>query len=153
MAVYTNLPVYEETYQLLLQLVTFSRQMQRDFRYTIGEKLQQTMVDIIVLIFKANKAVAKAVHIAEARERLVEAQVMMRVLNDTRQLSDKQYVQLVERSTSVSKQLASWERSAEKKESGVGEAGHRKAVPWSECRSVKAAGSVPLVNSDSLPAM
>lgn len=115
MAIYTNLPVYEETYQLLLQLVTFSRQMQRDFRYTIGEKLQQTMVDIIVLIFKANKAVAKAVHIAEARERLVEAQVMMRVLNDTRQLSDKQYVQLVERSTSVSKQLASWERSAEKR--------------------------------------
>lgn len=55
---------------------------------------------------------AKAAHIAEARERLVEAQVMMRVLNDTRQLSDKQYVQLVERSTSVSKQLASWERSA-----------------------------------------
>lgn len=115
MAIYTNLPVYEETYQLLLQLVTFSRQMQRDFRYTIGEKLQQTMVDIIVLIFKANKAVAKAVHIAEARERLVEAQVMMRVLNDTRQLSDKQYVQLVERSISVSKQLASWERSAEKR--------------------------------------
>lgn len=113
MAIYTNLPVYEETYQLLLQLVTFSRQMQRDFRYTIGEKLQQTMVDIIVLIFKANKAAAKAAHIAEARERLVEAQVMMRVLNDTRQLSDKQYVQLVERSTSVSKQLASWERSAE----------------------------------------
>lgn len=113
MAIYTNLPVYEETYQLLLQLVTFSRQMQRDFRYTIGEKLQQTMVDIIVLIFKANKAIAKSTHIAEARERLVEAQVMMRVLNDTRQLSDKQYVQLVERSTSVSKQLASWERSAE----------------------------------------
>lgn len=153
MAIYTNLPVYEETYQLLLQLVTFSRQMQRDFRYTIGEKLQQTMVDIIVLIFKANKVEAKTIHIAEARERLVEAQVMMRVLNDTRQLSDKQYVQLMERSTSVSKQLASWERSAEKKESGVGEAGHRKAVPRSECRSVKAAGSVPLVNSDSLPAM
>lgn len=55
MAIYTNLPVYEETNQLLLQLVTFSRQMQRDFRYTIGEKLQQTMIDIIVLIFKATK--------------------------------------------------------------------------------------------------
>ena len=115
MAIYTNLPVYEETYQLLLQLVMFSRQMQRDFRYTIGEKLQETVVDIIVLIFKANKTDDKAVHIAEARERLVEAQVMMRVLNDTRQLSDKQYTQLMERSVSISKQLASWERAAEKK--------------------------------------
>lgn len=115
MAIYTNLPVYEETYQLLLQLVTFNRQLHRDFRYTLGEKLLQTVIDIIVLIFKANKVVEKTPLIAEARERLVEAQVMMRVLNDTRQLSDKQYVQLVERSTSVSKQLASWERSAEKK--------------------------------------
>lgn len=111
-AIYTNLPVYEECYQLLLQLVTFSRQMQRDFRYTLGEKLQQTVVDIIVLIFKANKTEQKTTHIADAREKLVEAQVMMRVLNDIRQLSDKQYVQLVERTTSVSKQLASWERSS-----------------------------------------
>lgn len=112
MAIYTNLPVYEECYQLLLQLVTFSRQMQRDFRYTLGEKLQQTVVEIIVLIFKANKVELKTPHIAKAREKLVEAQVMMRVLNDIRQLSDKQYVQLVERTTSVSKQLASWERSS-----------------------------------------
>lgn len=123
MAIYTNLPVYEECYQLLLQLVAFSRQMQRDFRYTVGEKLQQTVIDIIVLIFKANKAVQKTDIISEARERLVEVQVMMRVLNDTRQLSDKQYVLLVERATSVSKQLASWERSLgekEKKQSGRG---------------------------------
>ncbi len=112
MAIYTNLPVYEECYQLLLQLVTFSRQMQRDFRYTLGEKLQQTVVEIIVLIFKANKVEQKRQHIADAREKLVEAQVMMRVLNDIRQFSDKQYVQLVERTTSVSKQLASWERSS-----------------------------------------
>lgn len=111
MAIYTNLPVYEECYQLLLQLVTFSRQMQRDFRYTIGEKLQQTVIDIIVLIFKANKTEQKTHHIADAREKLVEAQVMIRILNDTRQLSDKQYVLLVERTTSVSKQLASWERA------------------------------------------
>lgn len=111
-AIYTNLPVYEECYQLLLQLVTFSRQMQRDFRYTIGEKLQQTVVEIIVLIFKANKVEQKRQHIADAREKLVEAQVMMRVLNDIRQFSDKQYVQLVERTTSVSKQLASWEHSS-----------------------------------------
>ena len=111
MAIYTNLPVYEECYQLLLQLVTFSRQMQRDFRYTIGEKLQQTVVDIIVLIFKANKAEQKTRYISDAREKLVEAQVMIRVLNDTRQLSDKQYVLLVERTTSVSKQLAAWERA------------------------------------------
>lgn len=112
MAIYTNLPVYEECYQLLLQLVTFSRQMQRDFRYTLGEKLQQTVVEIIVLIFKANKVEQKRQHIADARDKLVEAQVMMRVLNDIRQFSDKQYVQLVERTTSVSKQLASWEHSS-----------------------------------------
>ena len=115
MAIYTNLPVYEETYQLLLLLVEFGRQMQRDFRYTIGEKLQEKVVDIIVLIFKANKAESKAMYIGEARERLVEVQVMMRVLNDTRQISDKQYVQLIERTTSISKQLASWERSVAKK--------------------------------------
>ena len=110
MAIYTNLPVYEDSYQLLLNLVNFSRNMQRDFRYTMGEQVKNTIMEMMVLIFKANKAKNKTEHIALAREKLAEIQIVIRLLNEFKQLSDKQFIALVEKTASISKQLASWEK-------------------------------------------
>lgn len=110
MAIYTNLPVYEDSYQLLLSLVNFSRNMQRDFRYTMGEQVKNKVVEMMVLIFKANKARNKTEHIALAREKLAEIQIVIRLLNELRQLSDKQFTSLVERTAGISKQLTSWEK-------------------------------------------
>lgn len=112
MAIYTNLPVYEECYQLLLSAVNYTRNIQRDLRYTLGEQLKQNIVDILVLIFKANKTKDKAGHIASAREKLVEVQVITRILNDLKQISDRQYVILAEKTTSISKQFVAWEKYA-----------------------------------------
>ena len=110
MAIYTNLPVYEDSYQLLLYMVNISRNMQRDFRYTLGEQVKEKVVEMMVLIFRANKAKEKTMHIEQAREKLAEIQIVIRLLNELRQISDKQFTALAERTVSISKQLASWEK-------------------------------------------
>ena len=110
MAIYTNLPVYEDSYQLLLFLVSFSRNMQRDFRYTLGEQVKDKVVEMMVLIFRANKSKDKTEHIVQAREKLAEVQIVIRLLNELRQISDKQFTALVEKTVSISKQLSSWEK-------------------------------------------
>ena len=114
MALYTELKVYEECYRLFLQLVTSTSRMQRDYRYSIGEQVKRSAMDMIVLIFKANKAYNKCEYIATAREKLVEVQVLLRVFNDLKQISDKQFAMFMEITVSVSKQLAAWEHSASK---------------------------------------
>lgn len=81
MAIYTNRPVYEDSYQLLLCLVSFSRSMQRDFRYTLGEQVKNKVVAMMVLIFRANKTKDKTEHIVQAREKLAEVQIVIRLLN------------------------------------------------------------------------
>lgn len=90
--------------------------MQRDFRYSLGEQVKRSTMDMLVLIFKANKSHSKAAYISEAREKLVEVQVLLRVFSDTRQLSDKQFAMFMEYVVSISKQLAAWERSSLSKE-------------------------------------
>lgn len=110
MAIYTNLPVYEDSYQLLLCLVSFSRNMQRDFRYTLGEQVKNKVVEMMVLIFRANRSKDKTEHITQAREKLAEVQIVIRLLNELRQISDKQFTALVEKTVSISKQLSSWEK-------------------------------------------
>lgn len=116
MAIYTELKVYEDCYQLFLQLVTGTARMQRDFRYSLGEQVRRAAMDMLILIFKANKSHAKAAYISAAREKLVEVQILLRVFGDTRQLSEKQFAMLMEITVSLSKQLAAWEKSAQKQE-------------------------------------
>ena len=88
--------------------------VQRDYRYSLGEQVKRSAMDMLVLIFKANKSYNKSEHIATAREKLVEVQVLLRVFNDIKQISDKQFAMFMEMTVSVSKQLAAWERSASK---------------------------------------
>ncbi len=115
MAIYTELKVFEDSYQLFLQLVTSTARMGRDFRYTLGEQVKRAAMDMMVLIFKANKSREKAGYISQARERLVEVQILLRVFNDTRQMSDKQFALFMDVTVSVSRQLAAWEKTTLKK--------------------------------------
>lgn len=41
MAVYDNLPVFKDTYDLLLLFIRQSQNMQRDFKYTIGQDIKK----------------------------------------------------------------------------------------------------------------
>lgn len=114
MALYTELQVFEDTYQLFLQIVVSTANMQRDCKFSLGEMVKRAAMDMLILIFKANKSAEKRVYISQAREKLVEVQIVLRVFNDMKQLSNKQFTMFMERTTSVSKQLTAWERSATK---------------------------------------
>ncbi len=113
MALYTGLPVYLETYRLLIDYVQMCSKMSRDYRYTLGEQVKQSIMDIILSIYHANEATDKKNDIATARDNLVKVQLILRVLNDTKQIGDRQFAILTEHTVSVSKQLTGWAKSAE----------------------------------------
>lgn len=114
MAIYDNLPVFKDTYDLLLQIMRLSMNLQRDFRYTIGERLKIEIIDLCVYIYKANGTYEKQEFIERARERMVVIKIQVRVLHDMKQISVKQFAMLADKMESVSKQLASWEKYLKK---------------------------------------
>lgn len=111
MSAYNELPVYLETYRLLVDFVQICSKMPRDFRYTLGEQTKNSMINIILDIYHANEAREKSCHIAKARDSMVEVQLMIRVLNDTHQIGARQFAMLIEHTNNVSKQLAGWAKS------------------------------------------
>lgn len=113
MAIYTNLPVFEETYQLLKESIGFIARMQRDFRYDMGSQLKRTLLDMCVLIYRANQSVQKFELIREARCKLVEVKLLLRLFNELKHLSDKQFAATMEHTVSISKQLTAWEKSTQ----------------------------------------
>lgn len=116
MAIYDNLPVFKETYDLLLNFIRQSVNLKRDFRYTIGQELKKELMDLCVHIYRANAACDKEVFIGMARERIVVIKLNFRILHDTHQLSTRQFSLFADKVESISKQLASWMKYLKKVE-------------------------------------
>ncbi|MCD8304056.1 MAG: four helix bundle protein [Prevotellaceae bacterium] len=122
MAIYTNLPIYKATYSLLLSVSKMLPNLPRDCRYSIGTDLRAKVMEIIILIYRANRTKNKAPIITRMRETLLEAQVYVRLLCDMRHISEGKYTELAERTQDMSRQMAAWEKSVTNKQnSGRGE--------------------------------
>lgn len=89
----------------------------RDTRYSLGQDCRRKIMDIIVLIYRANRMRQKAKVISMMRETLLEVQVYIRLMCDLRHISEKKYVELAEQTSSMSKQMAAWEKSEQRKQS------------------------------------
>ncbi len=83
----------------------------RDCRYSIGQELRQKIMEIIILIYRASRIKKKVFTISKMRETLLEVQVYIRLMSDMKYISERKYAQLIEQTTSMSKQMAAWERN------------------------------------------
>jgi hypothetical protein len=96
MALHTNLPIYKVAYDLLDIITDLAKNMPRDFKASIGGKLRDECVDIVVLIFRANVAREKAPHLGTLIERLQVAELLLRLSRDKRLISTGQYAKAIE---------------------------------------------------------
>ncbi|MFR9543840.1 MAG: four helix bundle protein [Rikenellaceae bacterium] len=108
MAVYDQLPVFKQTYDLLLKLFNLSSHFSRDIRYTLGEEIKKEIIGVEKLIYQANANHDKQQYIEQARVSLVGIKLQLRILFDLKQITVNQYASCVEMAESISKQLAAW---------------------------------------------
>lgn len=113
MAIYENLPVYKQSYDLLIEVYEMSKNMSRDYRFTIGEEIKKRVMDLMVCIYHANSSTNedKVTHLKKAREYVVEIKLYIRLLSDLKQISIKKQAVLTEKIESISKQLTAWAKS------------------------------------------
>jgi hypothetical protein len=54
MTLYNNLPVYKTSYDLLLGVFEVVKTFGREYKYTLGDKIKNEIVDLITNIYRAN---------------------------------------------------------------------------------------------------
>ena len=59
MDTHTHLPIYKVAYDLLDVVTSLVKNMQRDFKRSIGDKISAECIEITVLILRANVAQEK----------------------------------------------------------------------------------------------
>lgn len=112
MATHTTLPIYKAAYDLLGLSSDMVKNMNRDYKRTIGDKISIECIEITVLVFRANVAKNKEPHLMELLERLQVAELLIRLAMDKRLISPSAYAKAIEKSTSIGKQANGWRKSA-----------------------------------------
>ena len=110
MALYFNLPVYKDTYELLLMVFQYSSKLPKDYKYTLGERLKNEVTEVLVAIFEASqsKEKNKAEAINKALKSLEKCRLFIRILKDLNIWGISKQANLNQKIESISKQLTQW---------------------------------------------
>jgi hypothetical protein len=112
MARHQHLPIYRLSYELFSKIMLATKNFPRDFKFSIGQKIKEEMVEVIVLIYRANSSEKKQDHIAELIERLVVVQLLCRLCHDSKVLTRKHYSAITEMTESILRQAQGWKKAS-----------------------------------------
>jgi len=110
MALHKHLPIYKAAYDLLDLAADLTRNMPREFKSSLGARLRDECVDLLVLIGRANAARDKLPHLDALIERLEVAELLIRLSHDKRFISNGQYARAIEVTGSIGKQAGGWRK-------------------------------------------
>jgi len=111
MAKYDELPVFKASYDLLVEIFSFTKNFTKEYKYTVGEKLKNETLDLIIMIYRANTKREKFETLQKAREQIEVIRLLIRLMKDLHQISIKKFVQINKLIENVSKQLTGWQKS------------------------------------------
>jgi len=111
-AQYKHLPIYKGAYDLLLRIMIATKDFPREYKYTLGQKLKDEVMEMILFVYRANSIADRDAHIRAILERLQLVEVMMRLAHDLRVLSRGHYVGLVEMTDGLARQAQGWLKSS-----------------------------------------
>lgn len=112
MALFSELPVYKLGYDLLIAIYERTKLFTREYKYTIGERLKNETLELLINIYKANKSKqdTRMQYIDDARQNLEVVRLLVRVIKDLKILGIKNFVALNVQVEELSKQLSSWHK-------------------------------------------
>ena len=73
MALYYDLPVYRDTYRLVLKIFEVTKDFPKEYKFTLGQDMKRDALQLVRSIYRANKAVSRvekrsAFHLANMNE-------------------------------------------------------------------------------------
>ena len=114
MAKYDTLPIYKASYDLLLRTMHAISHFPREYKYTLGERIQNELINFIVMIYKANSNYSKVPLLQAMQEEIQLLYLLLRISHDMKFLPTEKYAGIVEMIDNVAIQTKGWLRANEK---------------------------------------
>lgn len=114
MALHHQLPIYKLASDLASLAADLAKNMPRDFKRTLGEKVLMECIEVTILIFRANIAVGqgKVPYIQQILERIQVIELMLRLAIDKHLISPRQFARAIEITDPIGRQATGWKKNA-----------------------------------------
>jgi hypothetical protein len=106
-----GLKIYKDTSELVKRVFIIVKNFPRDYKYTIGSRIQNTALDCVELIYKASRHKQKERDLDELVSSLDFLSYLIRISKDMNIVTEKQYTLYIERSVPCVKQASGWLKS------------------------------------------
>ena len=111
MAQFNELPDYKATCDLLLAIFQFTKELSKEYKYTVGESIENETIELLPLIYRANTRHQKVDVLQMAREKIEVIRLLINVMKDMLQISLEKFIIINEAVENISKLLCGWQKS------------------------------------------
>lgn len=111
MALYSELPIFKASYDLLIYVFQTIKYFPKEYKYTFGEKLKTLLLDLILAVFHANRVKDKIISLNQVQMHVEAIRILLRISYDLKIITIEKFAHTSLLLESVSKQVAWWKRS------------------------------------------
>ena len=109
MAQYKHLPIYKVTYELLEKVTRKTKDFPKDFKYSLGEKIRNECIELVIFIYKANSLKNKREeNLQQILERVQVIELMLRLAKDLRLFNVAAFSEIVLLTDNLARQTQGW---------------------------------------------
>ena len=110
MALYYTLPVYRDTYRLILAIFEATRKFPREYKYTLGQDMKRDGLVLVRSIYRANKRQDKWQDLEIFQDDLELLKLQIRLDYDMRIIPVKKQVEILEMMDIIGRQVSGWKK-------------------------------------------
>lgn len=112
MALYYDLPVYKDTYQLILKIFELTKEFSREYKYTLGQDMKRDALQLVRSIYRANKASQKREHLEKFIDDFELLKLEIRLAVDMKIMPIRKQAELSLLLESIGKQITGWRNAS-----------------------------------------
>ena len=108
MALSHELPIYRDTYKLILYLFELTKHFSKEYKYSLGQDIKRDAICLVRSIYRANRNLQKRVYIEEFLDNFEILKLELRLCADLKLFTIKQQAELTVLLESIGKQATAW---------------------------------------------
>ena len=113
MALYYDLPVYRDTYKLILKILEITKDFPKEYKYTLGQDMKRDALQLVRSIYRANKSAQKKELLENFLDEFELLKLEIRLCVDMKIVSFKKQAELTVLMDSIGKQVTGWRNASQ----------------------------------------
>ena len=112
LALYYDLPVFNDTYRLTLIIFELTKNFSREYKFTLGQDMKRDCITLVRSIYRANKNKQREAYLDQFLDEFEVLKLEVRLCKDLHLITIKQQAQLALSMDRIGKQITGWRNAS-----------------------------------------